>query len=218
MSEIQGNKPRRAKRSLALPVIVAGGVSSLLLAFSLTPTFSALTAAITNNTNTAGTGTLIMQETNSDGSILCNSTDGGSVSTNTATCATINKYGGSMSMVPGGNVTTTVVIKNTGTVAASSFSLTPGTCTQANNGTSNGSANDLCSKYTITIKSGSNTVYQGTAAAFSGAQDVFQKLSISTLAAGGSLTFTIDAKLDGAVGNTYQGLKISQPLTWTFGA
>jgi hypothetical protein len=218
MSEIMGNKPRRAKRSLALPVVIAGGVSSLLLAFSLTPTFSALTAAIQNTTNTAGTGTLVMQETNATGTVLCNSTDGGTVSTNSATCATINKYGGDLAMVPGGNVTTTVIIKNTGTVAASSFSLAPGTCAQSNNGSANGTATDLCSKYTITIKSGTTVVYSGTAAAFTATQDVFQKLSISTLAANTSLTFTIDAKLDSAVGNTYQGLKISQPLTWTFGA
>ena len=46
MSEINTVKPRRAKRSLAVPAIVAGGLSSLLLAFSLTPTFSALTASI----------------------------------------------------------------------------------------------------------------------------------------------------------------------------
>jgi hypothetical protein len=216
MSEIMGNKPRRAKRSLALPVVIAGGVSSLLLAFSLTPTFSALTASIQNSVNTAGVGTLIMQE--SDGTYTCNSTDGGNVSTNSATCASINKYGGDLAMVPGKVATTNITIKNTGTVPATSFSLVPGTCAQSTNGTANGTATDLCAKINVVVKSGSATVYTGTAAGLSANLNLLTLLSKTSVAAGESVPFVITATVDSNAGNTYQGLKVSQTMTWNFGA
>lgn len=217
MSETTNQKKNH--RRVAVPAVIAGGIGSLLLAFSMTPTFSALSAAIQNTADTAGTGTLVMQESNSDGSVLCTSTDGGSVSTNSATCATINKYGGNLAMVPGQNATTTLSIKNIGTVPASSFSLTGGACVQSNNGTSNGTATNLCDKVNVVIKSGTTAIYSGTATGLAtGSTDIFNKLSITTLAAGGSIPLTVSATIDASVGNTYQGLKISQPMTWTFGA
>lgn len=155
----------------------------------------------------------------SDGTNTCNSTDGGSVSTNSATCSTINKYGGNLGMVPGQAVTTNLTIKDTGTVAASQFTLVGGACTQQNNGTANGTAADLCGKYNIVIKSGSSTIYSGTAAALAGQTiDVLNKIGASSVAAGATVPIVITATLDATAGNTYQGLKISQPLTWTFGA
>jgi hypothetical protein len=218
MSETTDQK--KSHRRVAVPAVIAGGIGSLLLAFSMTPTFSALSAAIQNSTDTAGTGALIMQEANSTGTILCNSTDGGSISTNSATCATINKYGGNLAMVPGQTVTTAITIKDTGTVAATAFTLTPGACTQSNNGTANGTATDLCTKINIVITSGSTTVFTGTAAALTsgGAINVLAKLGTSSVASGASVPFSFAVTLDSSVGNTYQGLQISQPLTWNFGA
>lgn len=217
-SHEQGSTTRK-RRQLALPVVIAGGVSAALLAFTMSPTFSAITAQITNSANTAGTGSLVMQETDSTGAIVCNSTDGGSVSTNSATCATINKYGGNLTMAPGQAVTTNITIKNTGSVAATSFTLLGGPCTQAANGTPAGTATDLCAKYNVVIKSGSTVLYSGTAAALAGQTiDILNKLGTSSVAAAGSVPISITATLDASTGNTYQGLKISQPLTWTFGA
>lgn len=214
---INANRTRR--RGAVLPVVLAGAVSSVLLGFSMTPTFSALAASIQNTVNTAGTGTLVMQESNSDGSVLCNSTDGGSVSTNSATCATINKYGGNLAMVPGQTVTTQITIKNTGTVPASAFTLAGGACTQSNNGTANGTANDLCAKVNLVIKSGSTTIYSGTAQAFNSQNlNVLTLLGSSSVAAGTAIPFSFAVTVDPSVGNTYQGLKIAQPATWTFGA
>lgn len=217
MSETTNQK--KSGRRVAVPAVIAGGIGSLLLAFSMTPTFSALSAAITNSVDTAGTGTLSMQESIGS-SPVCNSTDGGSISTNSATCATINKYGGNLAMVPGQTATTSITIKNTGTVSASSFSLTPSACVQSNNGTVNGSAQDLCSKMNVVISSGSTTVFSGTAAGLNsgGAVNLLSKLSMSGVAAGATVPFTFAVTLDSSAGNTYQGLQISQPLTWTFGA
>ena len=213
MSEITSKK-----RKLSLPLILAGGVSSLVLALGMSPTFSAFTASIQNTVNTAGSGALTMQE--SDGTFTCNSTDGGSVSTNSATCATINKYGGSMTMTANVPVVTNITVKNTGSVAATTFSLTPGACTQSTNGTANGTAVDLCSKMNILIKSGSTTIFTGTAAslASAGAIDINNKLTQASVAASATVPFTFTVTLDTSAGNTYQGLKVSQPMTWAFGA
>jgi hypothetical protein len=206
------------KRKLSLPLIVAGGVSSLVLALGMSPTFSAFSASIQNTVNTAGSGALIMQE--SDGTATCNSTDLGSVSTNSAVCATINKYGGNVAMVPGQAVVTNITIKNTGSVAATSFSLTPGACGQSNNGLANGTALDLCTKMNVVIKSGTTPVFTGTAAtlASGGVIDINLKLAQASVAAGGSVPLTFTVTLDTSAGNTYQGLKVSQPMTWAFGA
>jgi len=38
----------------------------------------------------------------------------------------------------------------------------------------------------------------------------------STVAAGASVTYTFQVTLAASAGNTYQGLQVSQPLTWAF--
>ncbi|WP_292900520.1 hypothetical protein [Microbacterium sp.] len=210
----RSSKPTR--RRLALPVLLAGSVASLILALGLSPTVAAFTAQIRNTVDTAATGTLIMQETNADGSVICNSTDGGSVSTNAATCATINKYGGNLTMVPGQTVSTDIKIKNTGTAAAKAFSLTPGTCTQSNNGTPNGTATNLCATMTLVVTSGSTTVYSGPLSGFTAKVDILAKTGGSSVAAGATVPFTFAVTLPSSAGNTFAGLQVSQPLTWDF--
>jgi hypothetical protein len=193
-------------------VLATGALGTVLLSASVSGTLSGFVASVTNGANTAATGTLTMQEQNSDASITCTSTDGTTVSTDAATCSTINAYGGSTTMVPGTPVVTTVTIKNTGTVAASSFTLAPGACTQSNNGAVNGSATDLCSKMQLSVASGSTTVYSGTLAGLTTNGTV----SLTPPAAGATKTYTFTVTLPASAGNTYQGLAASQPLTWTF--
>lgn len=199
-------------RRISLPLVLAGGVSSLVLALGMSPTFSAFTASIQNSVNTTASGTLIMQETS--GGLTCKSTDGAAISTNAATCSTINKYGGTGTLLtPGGAAnTTTVTIANTGTVAASSFTLTPGACTQSALSTPVGTATDLCAKLHVKITTGGTTVYEGSASALTAVQ------SLTPLAAGGSASYTFAVSLDSSADNTYQGLQASQPLTWAFQA
>jgi hypothetical protein len=208
------------KRKASLPILIAGGVSSLVLALGMSPTFSAFTASIANSTNTAGTGTLVMEEKNQAGSVTCLSTDGGSISTNSATCASINKYGGDLAMVPGKTATTTITIKNTGTVDASSFSLAPGACTTTANGSVSGSATDLCGKATVTITANGLPVYTGTATALGtgGTINMLTKLGTPSIPMNNVTTLVFTVKLDATLDNTYQGKLMSQPMTWTFGA
>lgn len=202
------------RRARFVPLTIASGVlSATLLSLSLTGTLSGFAASITNSTNTAASGALTMQEQNAGATVTCTSTDGGTVSSNTATCASINKFGGSTTFVPGASVATTITIKNTGTVTASTFSLAPGAaCTQSNNGAVNGSATDFCSKMNLTVTQGSTSVFSGTLASFAGSNAI----SLGSVAAGSSLPFTFTVTMASAAGNTYSGLAASVPMTWTF--
>lgn len=199
------------KRGVAAAVV--GLAASVLTAAALTTgALGAFTAQILNDTNTAGTGTLTMRE--ESGANTCDSTDGTTIDGNSATCTDINKYGGDLTMSPTGDpVQTTVVITNTGTIDADEFTLTAGACTQADNGTVNGSATDFCSVLLVTITRGGSQVYSGTAAGLAS-----QELTLTTLGAGETATFIFSTSIDDAAGNEYQGLRASQPLTWKFTA
>ncbi|KQO64298.1 hypothetical protein [Curtobacterium sp. Leaf261] len=205
------------KRIRVAPVALTAGIfAAVLLSLSLTGTLSGFAASITNSSNSAGSGTVIMQEQNAGASVTCLSTDGGSVSTNSATCSTINKFGGSTTMTPGNTVNTAITIKNTGTAAASTFTLTPGSsCTQSNNGSANGTATDVCAKMNLVITSGSTTVFSGTLASFAGAAASAFTMPAAP-AAGGSVPFNFAVTLNSSAGNTYQGLAAAVPMTWTF--
>jgi hypothetical protein len=208
----------KAKRLRFAPLAIATGVlGAVLLSVSMSGTLSGFVASITNSTNTAASGALTMQEQNAGATVTCSSTDGGTVSTNSATCATINKFGGSTTMIPGQTVSTPITIKNTGSVAASTFTLTPGTtCTQSNNGALNGTALDLCAKMNVVITnttaSPNATVYSGTLAGLASGGAI----ALPTAAAGATTGFTFAVTLASTAGNTYQGLGASLPLTWTF--
>lgn len=223
---IDQNQPTKKRRVRFAPIaIVTGVVGVALLAVSMTGTLSGFVASITNSTNTAASGALVMQEQNAGATVTCLSTDGGSVSTNASTCSTINKFGGSTTMVPGQTITTPITIKNIGTVPAGSFTLTPGgTCTQSANtpvntattsSTTSGSANDFCAKLNVVITSGTVTVFSGTAASLAGAASSSFTMPAAP-AAGVSVPFTFAVTLSSSAGNAYQGLAASLPLTWTF--
>lgn len=229
----------RSKRRRLIPLVwLAGAVSAVLLALTVSGTISGFTASITNDTNTTGSGTLLMQESNSGGTVTCysngaaaNTAIGG---TNANTCSTINKLGGDQSpstsglnLAPGGAGTvTTVNIKNAGSIAAGQFTLAPAACAQSTN-TGNsvvsgvgayGSATDFCTKVNITIKKAGTTVFQGTAAQLSAGTGAATPLlaNLGPVAAGASLAMEFDVSLDSSAGNTYQGLALSLPMTWQF--
>ena len=199
------------------PLAIGTGVlAAVLLSASLTGTLSGFVASITNSNNTAATGALVMQEQNSGGTVTCLSTDGGSVSTNTSTCATINKFGGSTTMVPGQTITTAISIKNIGSVPASTFTLAPAsTCSQTNSGTYNGTATNLCAKMNVVITSGATTVYSGTLASLGTAAASAFTMPAAP-AAGVSTPFSFAVTLDSSADNTYQGLQATEKLIWTF--
>jgi hypothetical protein len=223
----------RSKRRRFVPLVwAAGALSAVLLGLTVSGTISGFTASITNDNNTAGSGTLLMKESNSGGTVSCYSNGSAANSavnaSNSNTCSTINKLGGDqtngLNLSPGATGTaTTVTIKNTGTTDASQFTLTPGSCTQsANTGNTgviaNGSAVNFCTKVNVTIKQDGATVFAGTAAqlaAGSGGTTLLPA-NLGAVSAGSTVSMEFDVSLDSSATNAYQGLALSLPLTWQF--
>lgn len=84
------NLPKQENNKTKLAVVLgSGALASGLLVASFNPTLSGFVASIQNNVNGTTMGTLTMQETNADGTVTCNSTDGAN---NTATTFKNNLY------------------------------------------------------------------------------------------------------------------------------
>jgi hypothetical protein len=215
-----GSSPQQ--RRFVRLIVAAGIVGALLMSMAMTNTFSAFVATITNSNDTAAAGSLILQESGAAGTTPCTSTDGGGVSTNTATCATFNKYGGSTTMVPSNatgttnNVVTTVNFKNTGTLPATAFTMAFGACTQPTAPAGAGSATDFCTKLHVKVTSGATVVQADTvASALAGTTVTLPAALIPAPNSGSTIPLTFTVYLDSTAGNTYQGLSASQPITWT---
>ncbi|WP_409484280.1 hypothetical protein [Arsenicicoccus dermatophilus] len=194
-------------------LVTAGALGTAALALSASGTLSGFTASITNSTNTGGVGSLVMQETGPDGNggtATCLTT----ASATSATCATINKYGGDLNMNTTSNATkvTAIAIKNAGTMNAGTFTLTPGACTLTNTASNTG---DLCTEAVVTIKQDGTQIFTGTPAALASGGPL--TLATTNVTAGGTsnveITFATTAATDAV-----QGESVSQPLTWTFNA
>lgn len=204
--------PRRRFTPVAL---VAGLSGSLALALGMGASLSGLTATITNTMNTAATAAMAIQETS--GALQCNSYDA------TATCSTINKYGGTATpLVPGGSQNVTITLKNAGTVNAATATLAPGACSATTTGvigaqtptTPNTSAGNLCSQVNIAIYKGTDNtgavVYNGTAAAFTAT------VNLGALNAGAQQSYYFVVSLPSGATTATQGQQILQQLVWTY--
>jgi hypothetical protein len=207
--------PRPFRFTLA--AIAAGVAGTVAVALSVSGSLSGFVATITNSTNTAAVAALAVAETS--GANTCNSYDA------TATCSTINKYGGTTTpLVPGGSQTVTVTFTNTGNVAVASGALTPGACVATSTGavggttptTPNTDPGNLCSVLTIKVYAAATAtgtpIYTGTAAGFTAA------VALGALAKAANQPYTFVTSLPAAATTAVQGQQVSQPLVWTFNA
>lgn len=235
MSQRTKNKHRL---STGLPLAVLGAAASVVLALGFSPTISAFVASITDSTNSVATGYVEMTETGPGTTPSTCTSDGtaaASLNTNSATCTTINAYGGTGTaqlLTPGGSTTTTVTVSNTGNVKASAFTLAAGACNQTQLTPSASGGNGLlCGDMTVGI-SWTAPYTTGTTAPSVTAANTLAPQSLSSFAsnsnginlpaapAGDSVQFTFTVTLPSSVPNqnTLQGYSVTQPLTWTFNA
>lgn len=186
--------------------LVPASLASTALVASLgMSTMGVYTAALTNEENTAGTGSLVMTEVSDSGrSTMCTSTSG---QNNAAVCSSLNKYGGNMEMLPGESVTTELSLRNDGSVTATDFTLAAGACTEIGTGTA-------CNDMIIQIMDSGTLIFEGAAADL--AEQTFTLRA--PVAPGEMRPFAVTAKVSEKGGNEMQGGAISQPLTWTFTA
>jgi len=198
--------------------VATGAAGSLVLALSMGASLSGYTASLTNSLNTAATAALAVQETS--GNATCNSYD------TTATCSTINKYGGvGTPLAPGGSQTTTVKFTNNGTVAVGTSTIKAGTCTATTRTgvtgattptTPNTSAGNLCSVmdlkvYKATTATGT-PIYSGSLSGF----ETTAAVALGTLAVGANQDYTFVVTLPTGADTAVQGQQVSQPIVWTF--
>jgi hypothetical protein len=198
--------------------------------------FAGFSAQIVNSNNTFSAGTMQLQETS--GAINCYSTGtggGGTVGTNSATCATINKLVGTLDQVPAGSpLTTTITMKNNGTIAATLESLGFGSCTAAAASDANSyvgsDTSGFCGKVDFSVGISGKCLYPANAAAscpatptssgtLSGAATLGSITQASTpgmtvLVAGATQAYTFTVMLDSSATNADQGLAASMQMTW----
>lgn len=220
---------RHARRRHVGPralLLGACAVAATLLTLSVNGTLADWTSAVlTNSTNTVASSTaVILQEVGPDGTAghatqTCRSSD---AAANTATCTTINKYGGTTSPLgPGSSQTTDVVFTNLGAANATSFVLTPSTCTSSPS-TGTPTPNNLCTTdLTVAISCSGGSTYAAGSAWTDLVYAAGAAASIPTLthtpgmASGASATCRITVALPAGASVLDQGLTLSQPLSWT---
>lgn len=207
--------PRPLRRRLSVASVAVGAVGSTALAVSMGATLSGFTASITNDTNTAASAALAVEETR--GGATCRSYDA------TATCSTINKYGGTTTpLVPGQSQTTTVTFTNTGSVDVASSTLTPGACSATSTGVTGAvtppatttDPGNLCSVLRVAIYKASSAT--GSPIVDSTAASLTSAVTLGALAKGAAQDYTFVVTLPSAATTAVQGQRVSQPLTWTF--
>lgn len=190
----------------------AGATAAVVLVLGISGTLSSWTRAIvTNDSNTVEAAqSLILQETG-PGSVVCTSTDGGG-SGNSATCSTIDKYGGTaVPLGPGDHQSVTVTMANTGT-GSGGLKLTPGTC--ATSGGSPTASAELCDVATVTVVCTTPGTLDTTGSPV--ALSALAELTVATtLAPGESTDCTFDVALPASASPQVAGQVATQPLVWT---
>jgi hypothetical protein len=205
------NDPEKRRRSVPL-LWLSGAMAAALLVLGVNGTLSSWTTAIIHNdTNTtSATDAVALSEADGVGTVCVDTGTVGDGS-NTATCSTINKYGGTTTpLSPGGaGNATTVTLKNTGS-ATGNLTLTASGCTKSAG--ISGATDNICDYVNLTVECPTPTsTYSGTLTAFAsaGAQ------TVASLAAGASVACTFTVSLPANAPADIATQVASQPLTWT---
>lgn len=212
-------RPAKRRRGVGAPILVSLAVAVAVLALGASGTLSSWSQAVIGNThNDVATATaVILQETS--GGTTCRSSD--APTTNSSSCSTINKYGGTGTpLTPGSNQVTDVVFTNLGAANGSSLVLAPGTCSSSPT-TGTPTPNNLCSTdLSVQVSCSNGATYSAGSAwtdlAYSGAPGSMPTLTHGAgLAAGASATCRFTVALPATASVLDQGVTVSQTLTWT---
>lgn len=226
------SSPRQAHRHVGVPPRRrtglwwgSGALAATILVLGTSGTLGSWTSAVIDNddNDVATAQAVILTET--DGATTCRSSD--APTTNSYTCTTINKYGGtSVPLSPGDDEVTDVTFTNSGSADAATFTLAPGSCSQAPGaGTGTPAAADLCASGDLTVEVGCSpgaTYDAGSAwpdlsyaaAAPPTAPDT-HATTAGDLDADAQWTCRFTVALDPAASVLAQDVTVSQPLTWT---
>jgi len=213
--------PARPRLSRRLILWVAGALAAGVLSLGVSGTLSSWTSAIIDNTsnNVATAQAVILKE--ALGATTCYSSD--APTTNSSTCSTINKYGGTaVPLSPGTSQTVDVTFSDVGSSPASSFMLSPGSCTSTPS-TGTPTPTNLCTasgELNLTINCSNGTSYvagsKWSDLTYTGAPGSAGTLThTAVLAVASSWTCEFVVSLPGTASVLDQGLTVAQSLTWT---
>ena len=199
------------KRRRRVPLLwLSGAFAAVLLVLGVNGTLSSWTTAIINNsTNTVKAADAVVL-TETDGTNTCVSTDNNDGS-NSYTCSTINKYGGTATpLTPGANQSVTVTMTNTGTTSGS-LTLAPGTCVKSAGSAS--ASQSICDVATVSIKCTSPSTLDTTGSPV--VLSSFGSQTVGTLAAAASTQCTFKVTVPSNASPQIAGQVATQPLVWT---
>ena len=203
--------PTRRRRAVPL-LWISGAFAAVILVLGVNGTLSSWTTAIVHNSTntTAATDAVALSEADGEGTVCV---DTGTVAdgSNTATCSTINKYGGiTTPLVPGaaGNATT-VTLKNTGS-ATGTLTLGASACAKSAGVVS--ATDNVCDYVHVSVECPTSTsVYSGTLSAFAAAGPQ----AVGSLDSEASVSCTFTVSLPANAPSDIAAQVASQPLTWT---
>lgn len=191
------------KRRVRPAVWLASTATAATLFLGINGTLASWTQAIvTNSTNDVkSTSAVALKESNAAGTQCV---DTATSADNTATCSTINKYGGTTTpLAPGGSQSVTVKLANTG-AGSGTLTLEPGACTDG------GTAYHLCDKAMVQVSCTSPSTLNSTAIALKS----FTTQTVGTLAAGAGTDCTFTVSLPSDTPSGYANQIASQVLVW----
>jgi len=191
----------------------SAAVAAVVLVLAVNGTLSDWTQAIIGNDHNTVQAKSSVVLTETDGSHTCASTDTGDGS-NSFTCSTIDKYGGTAAPLgPGDSQTATVTMSNTGT-GAGALTLAPLTCTKsAGSGTATQS---ICDVATVTVACTAPSALDTTATPV--ALSALTTQTVGTLAAGDATACTFTVALPSDASPQIGGQIATQALKWTLTA
>lgn len=203
----------------------AGVLAAVVLVTSANGSLASWTAAVlTNDTNTVATGKAVML-TQTDGATTCRSS---SQPSNSATCSTINLYGGTTAtLMPGASRNVDITFTNSGAAPGTTFSLAPGACSQTPNaGSGTPAATDLCTasgELAVAIGCSAGATYNagaawadlGYAAAVPPTATKNHATSGGDLGVGAQWTCRVTVAVAAGASVASQNITVTQPVTWT---
>lgn len=234
MSVAGGQRANRpAGRDRGLAIWTACGLSALVVVLGANGTLSSWSSAIiTNSNNSVSTGQAVILSESSGANTCASSSN----TSNSYSCTTINKYGGT-TLVPGTSTTVTVTFTNTGTKNGASFQFAPSaSCTSTYTATIGSetaggtSSPNLCSNGDLTVAVACNTgatfgsgtawttpypISAVTPSALATSSPYNHTATAGDLNAGATWTCQFTVALSSSAGFSDQNITVAQPITWT---
>ncbi len=217
------NSGRSRRRTAAL--WGSGALAAVVLLLGVNGTLASWTSAlITNDDDTAGVAAGYLALVETDGTHTCDTST--QPSNTVASCSTINKYGGNLSMSPGDVEVVDVTFTNPGTAVGNVFGYAPGSCT-AVNGTG---GIDLCTDgdLTVAVSCSTGSTYNAGALVAALGQSGIAPGSLVTkswtgspalaASAASAVTCRFTTTLAATAPASDAGSRVSQPVTWTLDA